>query len=259
MLSRWSVAVLLCPAVVAASAQRQPGTFKYVNTSVQTLADGTHITRTTRTVTIRDGYGRIRGENETEIQGRPMIRNINISDPVAGVSYFYQEAVGDDANVPHTYTRIEMNRSVQNPGLRVMPAPAPPATVRPPVATTGTVTGSVMAGGAVPPAQPGITQAMHPEVKNEDLGFDTVQGLSCKSHRTTQTYPVNFMGNDRPIVTTRETCMSMENGLVLRNVNEDPRTGTQTMLLEGVSLTEPPESLFQPPAGYTERPLNRPQ
>jgi hypothetical protein len=101
--------------------------------------------------------------------------------------------------------------------------------------------------------------ASRPEIKNEDLGFDTVQGMSCKSHRTTQTYPVNFMGNDRPIVTTRETCMSVETGMVVRNVNDDPRTGTQTMMLEGVSLTEPPESVFQPPAGYTQRTQNVPQ
>ena len=101
---------------------------------------------------------------------------------------------------------------------------------------------------------------MRPEIKSEDLGFDTVQGISCKSRRTKETYPVNFFGNDRPIVVTRENCMSVESGgMLVRNVNDDPRTGTQTMLLESVSFADPAATLFQPPAGYTERKQNQPQ
>ncbi|HEY9136926.1 MAG TPA: hypothetical protein VIM67_01555, partial [Terriglobus sp.] len=91
MLSRLSVVLLVSSAMVAAHAQRQPGTFTYSHTTQQTLADGTHITRTTHTVMIRDAYGRTRNENEVQMPGRPIMRSVNIMDPIAGVTYFYQE------------------------------------------------------------------------------------------------------------------------------------------------------------------------
>src|SRR6201999_2858288 len=97
------------------------GTFTYTHTTQQTLADGTHITRVTHSVTIRDGYGRTRNENELQMPGQSIIRTVNIADPVAGVTYFYQE--GEGQNVSHTYTRLEMHRPTQNPGLRTLPSP----------------------------------------------------------------------------------------------------------------------------------------
>lgn len=262
MLARWSVvAFLISSAMVVASAQRQPGTFTYTHTMQQTLADGTHISRVTHTVMIRDGYGRTRNENEVQMPGRSIIRTVNIMDPVAGVTYFYQESEGQ--NVPHTYTRMEMHRPTQNPGLRTLPTPPPqPSGVASGQVSSGigVVAGGAVSSGLIPVNQPVGTAEMRPQVKNEDLGFDTVQGISCKSRRTTETYPVNFFGNDRPIVVTRESCMSVESGgMLVRNVNDDPRTGTQTMLLESASFTEPAETLFQPPPGYIERKQNQSQ
>lgn len=269
MLSRLSVVFLVSSAMVAAHAQRQPGTFTYSHTTQQTLADGTHITRTTHTVTIRDAYGRTRNENEVQMPGRPIMRSVNIMDPIAGVTYFYQE--GEGQYVPHTYTRFEMHTNGQSVGLRTMPSPPPLKPVAPTSTPTiasaggvgiGAVSGSfaTISGGAAPLSASGSTAEMRPDIKNEDLGFDTVQGISCKSHRTTETYPVNFFGNDRPIVVTRENCTAVENGgMLVRNVNDDPRTGTQTMLLESASFTEPAVTLFQPPPGYTENTQNRPR
>jgi len=184
------------------------------------------------------------------------------------VTYFYQE--GEGQYVPHTYTRFEMHTNGQSVGLRTMPSPPPlkpiAPTSTPTIASAGVVTGAVsgsvgtLSSGVVPVSAPGSPVEMRPDIKNEDLGFDTVQGISCKSHRTTETYPVNFFGNDRPIVVTRENCTAVENGgMLVRNVNDDPRTGTQTMLLESASFTEPAVTLFQPPPGYTENTPNRPR
>ncbi|MEZ2345489.1 hypothetical protein [Terriglobus sp. RCC_193] len=264
MLSRlFVVALFSSSAVVAASAQHQPGTFAYIHTTQQTLADGTHIMRATHTVMIRDAYGRTRNENEVQMPGRSITRSVSIVDPIAGVTYFYQEDEGK--NVPHTYIRFEMHRSAQNPGLRTLPATPPSSGVvaGPSSLGTGVVTGmagGMVSGGAVPVSQTGVVAEMRPEVKNEDLGFDTVQGISCKSHRTTETYPVNFFGNDRPIVITRENCMSVgSGGMLVRNVNDDPRTGTQTMLLESATFADPAANVFQPPPDYTERKQNQSQ
>lgn len=254
------LALLISAATVAVHAQRQPGTFTYSHTTQQTLADGTHITRTTHTVMIRDAYGRTRNENEVQIPGRSIMRSVSIVDPIAGVTYFYQE--GEGQNIPHTYTRFEMHRPMENPGWRTLPAtpPSPGVVTGTSSSVTGVTTGVAALGNAVPGSQPSVSVEMRPVIKNEDLGFDTVQGISCKSHRTTETYPVNFFGNDRPIVVTRESCMSVGNGgMLVRNVNDDPRTGTQTMLLESASFADPAANLFQPPPAYTERKQSQPQ
>lgn len=253
MLARWSVvALLVSSAVVSVSAQRQPGTYTYIHTTQQTLADGTHILRTTHSTTIRDGYGRMRLENETDLPGRPVIRTVNITDPVAGVSYFYQEAVGEGAYVSHTYTRTEMYPPAQltskistPPRTRIAPTvSAPPSGA----GMVGFTTGNTSPSGAA--------SLPRPEVKSEDLGFDTVQGISCKSRRITEVYPVNYFGNDRPITVTRESCFAADSGMAVRNVNDDPRLGTSTTLLESVNLTEPAANVFQPPPDYTENKQN---
>ena len=269
MLARWSVLALLAlSAWAAASAQRQPGTFTFSHTTEQTLLDGTHIKRVTHTTTIRDSAGRTRSENESQIPGRAVIRSVNIMDPVAGVSYSYQGGEGDSS--PHTYTRVEMHPKEQagvpqGAMLSMLASPPPPpppssaVVIKPPMSGMGFVAGGVMSGGPETGALGVTTAQMRPDIKSEDLGFDTVAGVSCKSRRTTRVFPTGFYGNDRPITVTREDCIAVGNGgMMVRNVTDDPRTGTQTMLLESASFTEPAETLFQPPAGYTENTPNRP-
>lgn len=254
MLPRLCVlALLISPATAVVHAQLQPGTFTYIDTQQQTLADGTHITRVTHRTAIRDGYGRMRTENEITIPGRPVMRMVNIIDPLAGLSYLFQ--IGEGQSAPHTYTRMER---VSQPVSKISQTPPLPTLIR--------ATGSGAATEGTPPAvgttangmvvSGTITAAMRPSIKRDDLGFDTVQGISCRSTRTTETYPVNFFGNDRPLTVVHETCISKESGMTVRTVTEDPRTGTQTMLLDSVSLTEPPESVFQPPPDYTENKQN---
>jgi len=47
-----------------------------------------------------------------------------------------------------------------------------------------------------------------------------------------------------------ETWHSMELGIVLLAINDDPRRGKTTFEVEELSRTEPDPSVFAPPAGY---------
>jgi hypothetical protein len=58
-------------------------------------------------------------------------------------------------------------------------------------------------------------------------------------------------GGTQPSVSTREHWISVEHGLLLADVMDDPDTGRTEMVLENLSFKEPDPSLFVPPDGYT--------
>jgi hypothetical protein len=187
-------------------------------TSVQTLVDGTHITNTTRERYTRDSMGRIRTEFESQNElGRPGQTHTNISviDPVAGESYSWQTGSYDQK-------RYMVNKLNQRGAASVHPVQAP-----------------------------AISPAMRPALTREKLGVQDVQGVSCDAMRTTTIYPVGYMGNDRPLRSVYESCMSREFGRSLMEHAEDPRSGVSDTKLLSISRTEPEVSTFQPPAGYT--------
>jgi hypothetical protein len=97
---------------------------------------------------------------------------------------------------------------------------------------------------SVDPQQP------HPEISNEQLGTEIIEGVLAEGTRMTTTYPVGFLGNDRPVTTVTETWTSSELGMVVLTRTSDPRRGETTMKLTNISRAEPDASLFQQPAGY---------
>lgn len=72
----------------------------------------------------------------------------------------------------------------------------------------------------------------------------------AEGSRTTVTYPVGAVGNDRPLTTTTETWTSPELKMVVLSKNSDPRSGESTTRLTNISRSEPDPSLFQIPADY---------
>lgn len=215
------------------SQTNNPVTMVFEHKQVQTLADGTHITQVTHETFYRDTLGRTRMEHESGLfgpnSGTPM-RNINVSDPVAQTVTNWQ--AGGPGNMPHEYFRMEMNR----------PMPRVQST------TVGLTSHQVV---TVQPSQ--REQRPMPTHTTEQLGTQDVQGVPCEATRTTTVYPINFMGNDRPITAVYESCNSREFGRNLRESTEDPRTGLRTTTLQSISRGEPDPSLFQPPSNYTER------
>jgi hypothetical protein len=201
--------------------------------TVQTLPDGTHVTRTSRETFYRDSLGRTRTENEVTPPAFvtvPSIHSIFVMDPVAGTQFSWLQG---GQGMRQVYTRMSMPTRAS---LGVTRPVLPPAPQR----------------GMDAPAQPMQMGRLRPTTKHEDLGMQTVQGESCQATRDTTVYPEGMMGNDRPITQISETCMSREVGRSLQDRYDDPRTGVRTSTMQSLSRAEPDMSLFQPPAGYTE-------
>jgi hypothetical protein len=83
-----------------------------------------------------------------------------------------------------------------------------------------------------------------------DLGTRNISGLDTVGTRDTITLLPGTMGNDRPLVTTREFWQATQIGVNLWSIIEGPRVGKQTFTLSDVSLNEPDPQLFELPEGY---------
>lgn len=209
--------------------------------TVQTLADGTHITSGAQKVTYyRDSLGRTRTERTPMrmpgfmgAAATPPVF-VEIVDPVGGYRYAF------DSN-SHTARRTPFAPPVTSGKIVTRTAIISAAPIPKAVAQSSTLFTSANGVG---------TQGPRPETSSEQLGARTIEGVIAEGVRTTTTYPVGFLGNDRPISTVRETWTSPELGMDILTNSSDPRNGETTMKLTNISLAEPDPSLFRPPADY---------
>ena len=86
--------------------------------------------------------------------------------------------------------------------------------------------------------------------RSEDLGEQNIEGVSAHGTRTITTIPAGAIGNERPIEITYEKWFSNELQMVVYSKQSDPRTGEQTYRLTNINRSEPDPSLFQLPSGY---------
>jgi hypothetical protein len=207
-----------------------PYSGEQVNQTVQTLLDGTHITRTSSSQrTWRDSQGRTRIERQ--MGGGMTIRPnmpkppaiIEIRDPVAGVGY----VLDTEAKVAH---RIAMQQPQGMSAVR-------------PVNSAMSERGRIITMSSV--TADGV------ENKTESLGNQTVEGVMAMGSRTTTIYPAGYDGNDRPITTTQESWTCPELGLMVLSKRYDPRNGESTQKIANLSRNEPDITMFQPPADYS--------
>jgi hypothetical protein len=193
-------------------------------TFVQTLADGTHITRTPPPERIyRDSQGRLRTERAI-CQGaaeNPDRLLIEIRDPVAGYAYILET----QNHIAHRYAL-----QVRQPG-------APPA---PAVRTNITELKSAVT----------VQEPSGPKRTTEPLGSETIEGLPADGTRTTEIIPAGLEGNDRPITVVRESWVSSDLRVAILTKDSDPRNGEGTSRLTNIELSQPSLTLFQPPPDY---------
>jgi hypothetical protein len=93
--------------------------------------------------------------------------------------------------------------------------------------------------------------AASPNETKEELGTRMVEGIEAVGTRVTQVIPAGTIGNDKDLVSTRETWFSPELKVVVSSIRNDPRFGQIRYTLNNIQVSEPNPSLFQPPAGYT--------
>jgi hypothetical protein len=200
--------------------------------TVKTLADGTHITEGAQKVVMyRDSLGRTRTERTPAqmpgiLAAAPPVF-IDITDPVAG----YRYTLDSNSHIAHRspYAPTRIGTPVPNP----LPSPPPPPLPLPPPSAANT-----------PDQRP------RPEVRRESLGTQNIEGVLAEGMRTTTTWPVDSVGNDRPIVAVNEIWTSRDLGMPVLSKVSDPRFGETITKLTNISLSEPDPFLFQPPAGY---------
>jgi len=87
----------------------------------------------------------------------------------------------------------------------------------------------------------------------ESLGSDKLEGQTVIGTRETLTVNQGVVGNNRPLVSTREFWFSAELQTNVMVTRLAPTTGKQVVWLSDISLSEPDPELFRVPAGYTVR------
>ena len=88
------------------------------------------------------------------------------------------------------------------------------------------------------------------QVKTEDLGSQTMEGILANGVRTTRTIPAGEIGNDRPINIVTEVWTSPDLKTIVSSKRSDPRMGEQTFQLKNIVRTEPDASLFTVPPDF---------
>lgn len=189
--------------------------------TTQTLADGTTINRKIQANVVRDSQGRVRRETTMPAIG-PLAANgqpktfILIHDPVAGTAFELH---------PDTKTAVQL-----------------PAR---------------MGGKKNPDAlQNKFDARLEEEVANgtlkkDDLGTQSVNGISAQGTRYTRTIPAGQIGNDKPITIVNERWYSADLQIVVKSTRNDPRFGTTTYTVTNLQREEPAATLFTVPADYT--------
>ncbi len=215
------------------------------NESVQTLADGTHITQSSSGTTARDSQGRTRQDaplpelGNLAATGAPHL--VFIHDAVAGASY-------------------TLNLTDKTAWKNPMPPSGIPggANVAGTAVTTSTSTFYVHTGDAPPGELPPPPPPPHQirlaeeagEVTTENLGSQTMEGVSVTGVRTTRTIAAGKIGNDRPIAIVTEVWTSPELKTIVLSKRNDPRMGEQTFKLTNIQRGEPDPSLFTVPSDF---------
>jgi hypothetical protein len=199
--------------------------------NVRTLANGVHLKTQSndQPMTYRDSVGRTRTDSAMSpvpsiapaaVNVMPhMMRLPEITDPVAGFRY-----VLDDANrIAH---RIPI-QARQNPA-------------------------QTRAAARIPlPQLPPRMQAGGMTSTSEDLGTQSMFGITVTGQRSTTTYPPGtYQGNDGPLTSVSETWRSDQYGLTLLEKNSQPDGTESSMTMKDFSPAEPDPALFMVPAGY---------
>jgi len=193
----------------------------------QTLEGGNQITREQQTKVYRDGQGRVRIESAgpARFGGQKAAARISIYDPVAGYSHMLN---------PQSMTAVST---------------AIPAGQGKRAEDMNGWGGRQRGQGHRPNA---------PQTTKEELGTQTINGISASGIRTTMTIPAGAVGNAQPIQTVREVWTSTDLKVPLSIKTTDPRFGTTVMQLTNITQGEPDASLFKVPAGYTVTERTRP-
>jgi len=190
-----------------------------VSETTQTLADGNRISRKTQSNLVRDSQGRVRKEVTLTGFG-PVAPSggsksfVVINDPVAGTTLILH---------PDQKTAEKLGK--------------PFAKMR----------------GAVKDKMEAHHQdeIANGNLKEEDLGTQTVNGVAAQGTRMTHMIPAGQIGNEKPITIVHESWYSNDLQTVVMSKHSDPWMGETSYTLTNIQRGEPDASLFAVPSDYT--------
>lgn len=194
-----------------------------ISETTQTLADGNHISRKTQTNLYRDSQGRVRREitlvgfGPLAASGQPR-SFVVINDPVGGVTYMLH---------PDEKTAEKIAR---------------------PFAKMGGAAREAMRNKRSAREQQEIANGT---LHQEDLGTQTIAGVTAQGTRITRTIPAGQMGNEKPITIVNERWYSNDLQTVVMSKRSDPWSGESTYTLTNINRTEPDASHFTVPSDYS--------
>jgi len=223
-----------------------PYSGQQTDTVVQTLPDGTHITRSTgfHQKAWRDSQGRVRTERPVlagpnTLKGVPTV--VEIQDPVAG----------------YTYIMDDVSRVVHRIKLSIAPQPTTTAhsqTAQRAVPNPNSAAFLSQPGGPQPRSSAAQTAGSNnpqpPQNSVESLGTQVIEGVECIGTRFTYVTPPSPRGADVPITTIRDQWVSPDLHLTVLTVTTNPSSVT-TSQIANLSRIEPDPALFQVPLDYT--------
>jgi hypothetical protein len=223
-----------------------------VGENVHVLADGTRLTQKMMGRKVwRDSDGRTRSERPLGMgpNQAPMPTIVEITDPVAGFKYTLD-----------TLKKVAHRQAMNARGV-LGGTVGSSATLRGGIYTGPTPQAATAGGGGGRAGSMGVTMGapfpsqpdpqMRPRFTNEPIGTRSIEGEMAEGTRSTVTYPVGMMGNDREFSTVTERWMSIDLKIQILSKTIDPRSGENTFRLEKLSRTPPDAMLFVPPLDYT--------
>jgi hypothetical protein len=249
-----------------------PYSAEAVTETIQVLGDGNRIINRSTAALYRDSEGRTRREQTLKAIGGVAVaatpfQTIMISDPVAGFSYsldplnrtahktsiatltFQRTPAGpgseagsstfvfnSEVSAPRIATEIGVN---SGGAVTVAPSGKPPS-------VTWTGPRSISGDGFKVATTAGVSE----NVNKEDLGTQTIEGVSATGTRVTFTIPVGQIGNERPIEIVDERWFSNDLHMFVMTRHSDPRSGETVYRLTNITRSEPDHSLFELPADY---------
>ena len=207
-----------------------------VTETTQTLTDGNHIRQSSTAKVYRDTEGRTRREQSLNTLGglapsSNLPQVVFINDPVAGFNY---------ALNPQNRTATKSAWARPGRGAQAQSSSQPMARLRQQSAN----------GSAANAGRWGRGAAARQNIKTESLGRQTIEGVPADGTRTTMTIAAGQWGNEQPIQIVTERWYSADLQTVVLSKHTDPRMGETVSKLANVSRSEPPATLFEPPADY---------
>ncbi len=237
-----------------------------VNESVQTLADGNRIVRSSTGKFYRNSEGRTR----RELAGGPggvmgslytTGHGISIVNPSVGQKYLLDSKLKTAQVIQLAQAQKELATTAAKAGVpeeklkaarmsvelenKIRAAEPVAVTATAPIAISGTMTGTAVSGSFAYT----VGQSKY-ETRTESLGTRDFDGVAAEGTRRITTIPAGAIGNERPIEITYERWFSKDLGVVVFSKNSDPRFGDQTYKLTNIVRSEPDPSLFSVPTEY---------